>query len=143
MKAIRVKVNFHTGERAGGINPKDKKLRCNPMWQSIENGIEIRAVLDGNVEKYRGLEGVEILEGEQAIDAAVLALQKESASHVVYNKELLAASISAKGIKLHDIPADLSEGEEARILFERGALGIRRREKPTPPKATHICPVKR
>ena len=70
MKAIRVKVNFTTGERAGGINPRDKNLRCSPLWQNLEAGVEIRAVLDGDVSRYAALEGVEILDGEAAIDAA-------------------------------------------------------------------------
>ena len=140
MKAIRVKVNFTTGERAGGINPRDKNLRCSPLWQNLEAGVEIRAVLDGDVSRYAALEGVEILDGEAAIDVAVADLHKvASEDHSVYNQALLAESIRSKKIKIDDIPADLSEAEEAKILFERGALGIRKATKPTPPKACDVC----
>ena len=60
--ALKIKVNFQTGERAGGIDPYDAGLYC--LAQNLEDGYEIRLVLDDrDIDKYRNIEGVEVIEG--------------------------------------------------------------------------------
>jgi len=123
MIALKIQVNFSTGERAGGINPRDPGLVCHPTWQNIDAGYEVRLVIDDrDVAMYENVPGIEILYGEDAINNEVQAMQKDR--YVVKNEALLVESIRQKGIDVSNIPPNLSPEEEARELYLRGALGI-------------------
>lgn len=134
MKALRIKVEFSSGIRAGGINVrKDKNLRCNPAWQNHEQGVEIRLVLNGDTAKYEGKEGVEILDGEAAIDAAVESIFMEQ--YAIGDMALCMESVRQKKLDISKLDRDLSGEELAKALYDLGALGIKRRGKEHAPKA--------
>lgn len=75
MRALLIEFNLKTGERAGGIDPRDNKLQCYG-WQNLEAtpALEIRIVEDDrDLSSYAGIEGVTILEGKAAINDAIQA----------------------------------------------------------------------
>jgi len=126
--ALVISFDPHTGRRAGGIRiPEDRGLICLTLWQDLERGVEMRLVVDDrDIEQYRGIEGVEVVEGKSAINAKVEELFKPR--YAVACGALLAASIAAKEIRCDDVDAALPVEEQLRILYERGALGIRKEE---------------
>ena len=101
-KGIKIKVNFQTGERAGGIDPRDRGLLCDPTWQNIDEGVEIRLITDDrDVERYQNIPGVEVIEGKEAINAEIDKISPVRYS--VTHPELFNESIKQKGIDLKDI----------------------------------------
>jgi len=126
--ALVIEFDVFTGRRAGNIDiPRDAGLFCLPLWQDLERGVEMRLVLDDrDIDQYRGVEGVEVVEGKEAINTRVKELFKPRYS--LAHEGLLAASITAKNIKIDDIDATLEVEEQLKILYERGALGIRKEE---------------
>ncbi len=124
MKAIRVDVNYATGKRAGGVNPKDLNLVGHPSWQNIDKGVEIRLVANGNVAQYQNVAGVTVLEGEAAIDAAVDEIYETK--YAVVNEALLSHSIVQKNIDLTGLSPDLTQEEMAKALYDMGALGVKK-----------------
>lgn len=137
MKALSVDVDFATGRRSGGIDPRDPNLPCNPAWQDTEGGREIRVVVNGDVEKYQGVLGVTILDGEQVIDAAVAEVEAaREPEYVVWDANLLNAHIAQKRIDLDDFA-----GQDAKVVYrklcERGILGVCK-VKRTVPKAADM-----
>jgi hypothetical protein len=133
---LKIQVDFETGKRAGNIDPRDRGLACHPTWQNIDVGYEVRLIVDGrDVAVYENVPGIEILYGENVINAEVQAMQKDR--YTVKNEALLVESIKQKGIDISDIPPDLSPEEEARELYLRGALGIVRYS-PNPPTAAEL-----
>jgi len=126
--ALVIKFDPLTGRRAGGIEiPRDKGLFCLPQWQNLEEGIEMRLVLDDrDLRQYEGVEGVEVVIGRVEINKRVKALFKPR--YAVASPELLASSIAVKGIKVDDIDPSAPVEEQLKILFNRGALGIRKEE---------------
>lgn len=75
MHALLIEVNFTTGERAAGIDPRDEGLPCY-QWQSTPErdgpDVELRLVADDrDLTPYRRAAGVRVLDGEQEIDAAI------------------------------------------------------------------------
>jgi len=128
--ALEIDVDFTTGARAGDVDPRDPNLVC-PGWQNFEAGKEIRlivneAAIDDYISRYRNISGIVIIEGKAAINARVKELVKPLYD-VVYSA-LFHASIPAKGIRVDDIPHDIDPQEQLKIVYERGALGIRKRE---------------
>lgn len=113
--ALKIKVNFQTGERAGGINPRDPNLYT--LAQNLEDGYEIRLVLDDrDIEQYRNVPGIEIIEGIDAIDQAILQLlPNDEQYHFARDDLLVQTSILAKHqdpndpFYVHQIPDDLSQ----------------------------------
>jgi len=136
MKALKIKVDFKTGKRAGGIDPRSKNLRGHPTWQCTKTGWEIRAVLDGDVEKYRGLEGVEILEGEAAIQAALKATCPARVLWKVTNDALLKRSLQQITPDLSGLSQDATPEEELEFLYKAGCKGIGRISRETEPVET-------
>jgi len=127
MKALLIDVNFTTGERAGGINPRrNKNMPCHPAWQDTDAGKEIRLVLDGNVEPYRNVEGITVLEGEKAIEAALAKHFPEKEAYKVTDPDLKRLSIeqavAAGKLDTTSLPRDSVEkqDEQARLkqLYE-------------------------
>jgi len=128
--ALEIDVDFVTGTRAGGIDPRDLNLIC-PRWQNFEAGKEIRlivneTVIDDYIERYRGVPGIAIIEGKDNINIRVKELVNPL--YDVVSPALLHSSIVVKNIRIDDIPPTLDPFEQLRILYERGALGIRKRE---------------
>lgn len=138
MHALKVAVNFTTGERPGGIAPGGNKLPTHPSWQNVDEGTEIRLVLDGDAERFRDVEGVEIIEGEQAIDDAVAALRKRVAGYMIISEALLGYSLQQKRISLDGLNANTSHEQLLQRLYERGALGIARIEPTKPAKCCEL-----
>lgn len=74
IKALLIEWNPHTGKRAGDINPRDQKLRCNG-WQNmgINPAIELRLVEDDrNLSVYENMDGVTLLIGANDINKAIV-----------------------------------------------------------------------
>lgn len=141
MFALRVEVNFFTGERAGGIDPTDPKFLSLPEWQNIADGVEIILILkhtEGDVDRFRAASGVEVIEGEDAIDQATLELNPRVASYAILSESLLAASIRQKEIDVTDLDSSLPPEEVLKKLQEKGALGIVRSEPPAPVKVNEV-----
>ncbi len=134
MKAICIKTDFTTGRRAGGINPKDKNLPGNPNWQNSKMGCEIRLVKNGDVSKYEGVEGVEILDGEAAINAKVAEVHLPHFG--AFNDALMVESIRQKSVILSTLPADDPKALLG-ALYELGVAGIRKSN--PPPTAAELA----
>jgi len=123
MRALLIEVDFKTGKRAGGINPKDPKLQCYG-WQDLENspGREIRVVEDDrDLSSLKRVKGVTILDGEVAINKAITAIVP--VKYVVKDKELLLAHMKEKGISL-DAFAGKTLQDAAKELYTQGLAGI-------------------
>jgi len=122
---LKVKVDFATGIRAGGINPRDRGLLCDPSWQNIDEGVELRLVTDErDIEQYRNVEGVTVIEGLDACNAEIEAIREPL--YAVAVPELLNISIQKKNIRIDDIDPALPPEKQLEILHQKGALGIRK-----------------
>jgi len=129
--ALVIKFNPSTGERAGGIDARrDRGLFCMPLWQDLEKGIEMRLILDDrDIEQYRGIEGVEVVEGKATINAKARELFKPRYS--ISQAELFRISIErmlADGRLSEDELKVLSPEDQLRLCHEKGALGMRKDE---------------
>jgi len=131
--ALVIKFDPRTGHRPiPGISPRhvDRALYCMPMWQDLERGIEMRLILDDrDIEQYRGIEGVEVVEGKTAINAKVRELFKPRYS--VANPELFTISMErmlADGRLREDELRVLSPEDQLKLCYEKGALGMRKDE---------------
>jgi len=101
--ALKIKVDFETGYRAGNIDPNDPNLYA--LAQDLEDGWEIRLVLDDrDVSVYEGIEGVEVIEGIENIDRAIEEMfpDEDAYYYGLFNEEIFRASIIAK----HQDPND-------------------------------------
>jgi len=120
--ALKIEFDPFTGKRAGDISPHDPGLLC-PGWQNLEEGVEIRLVVDDrDIEKYRDIPGVEVIEGVENIDNEILKICKPK--YVLANPELFRVSIAHKNIDLSDIDSSLPIEKQLETLRKRGALGI-------------------
>jgi hypothetical protein len=124
MKALLIDVNFTTGERAGGRFKKSRNTPCTPTWQTNPprgKGKEIRLVLDENVDPYRGVEGITVLEDEAEIEAALAANFPEVEYGKVTNETLYRASlddaVKRGSIAVRELPAD--SREQLKVLADR------------------------
>jgi len=129
--ALIIKFDPFTGERAGGIDVRrDRGLFCMPMWQDLEHGIEMRLILDDrDIEQYRNIPGVEVVEGKTAINAKVRELFKPRYS--VLQPELFKISVErmlTDGRLSEDELKALSPEEQLKLCYEKGALGMRKDE---------------
>lgn len=134
MKAIKIKVDFKSGKRAGGIDPRSKNLKGHPTWQDAEAGIEIRSVLDGAVDRYRNVKGVTVLEGEAEIAAELAKSFPAKVMWKVTNEPLLSLSLQQINPNLSKLSQDATHDEELEFLYNAGCKGIGRivRETATP-----------
>jgi len=131
--ALVIKFDPQTGHRPiPGIAPRhtDRALFCMPMWQDLDRGIEMRLILDDrDVEQYRGVEGVEVVEGKDAINAKVLELFKPRYS--VAEPELFRISVEkmlADGRLSEDELSPLKPEDQLKLCYEKGCLGMRKDE---------------
>lgn len=123
--ALEITVNFVTGERPAGINPReDKGLICLSGWQNLDAGVEMRLVIDDrDVSQYEGVPGITVHKGATKINSRVKELFKPLIA--ITDAQLFSQSIIQKGINLKDIDPTLAPEEQLRRCREKGALGIR------------------
>jgi len=123
--ALLIEFDLYTGERAGGINPKDPGLRCYG-WQDLESvpAKEIRLVVDGrDVSQYEGIPGITVLKGKDAINMAIDSLNLER--YDVDNNILFDLSLKALGIDL-SLYLGWKTQDILKDLFNQGVAGIRK-----------------
>jgi hypothetical protein len=134
MRALLIRVDFETGERAGGIDPTDKNLHC-PGWQSLPEkqgeDVEIRLVQDDrDLSAYEDIPGVVILEGEEEIDAAVsqhIPADFRVTDEVAVYQAIRDDSRFPDTIRPKELPK-----KYIRELHRKGADGIEKREPKKP-----------
>lgn len=120
--ALEIAVDFLTGERAGGIDPRKKGLICLSLWQDVDAGIEMRLVIDDrDTTQYEDVDGITVHRGAKAINKRVSQLFKTRFS--IVNADLFRESI--KNIDLGDIDPNLDPNEQLRICKDKKALGIK------------------
>lgn len=125
--ALLIEFDGHTGERAGGISPRDPKLRCHG-WQQLDTTpcLEIRVIYDNrDISQYKGIPGVTILHGKAAINAAIDDL--DLVRYSIDNEALLRISIEQKKINLATEYEDMSSPEILKALHARKVHGIAKR----------------
>ena len=125
MKALLIEVDFSTGRRAGGIRTKNNaNLMCHG-WQDTDAGLEIRLVMDGDTKPYENIKGITILDGERAINKAIMA--NIPTKYGVKDPELLLAHLKEKGVSL-DTFAGKGLQDRAKELHAQGLAGITERK---------------
>ena len=124
-RALLIEFDPATGDRAGGINPKDPQLPCHG-WQDLESlpAREIRLVQDDrNLDGYTDTPGVTVFTGRDAINAAIEKLKPEV--YEVEDKELLFEDMRQRGIVLSEF-AGKSRQELLKSLAEKGLVGLKK-----------------
>lgn len=140
MKALRIDFHPQSGIRPAGINVRKPGYPSASGWQDSKAGVEIRMVINGDVGRFRDVEGIEILEGPEAIDAAVALLNPSTGDqYVVTNEGLMGACITAQEVPVWDMAAELDHNSELEWLYKKGVSGIVKIEKPEPAKATDVA----
>ena len=138
VKALLIDWEPTTGERAGGSLVDYKTgLRCHPAWQNDKTGKEIRMVIDGDVTRFEGVEGVKILLGSKEIDAALAQLETLAPAYVITHEALAVESIRQKGVDLTTIKHG-DAANCAKCLFEAGVLGVSKHT-PERPDCAEMC----
>lgn len=136
MKALLIEVNFRTGERAGGVwgyvngqKKRDAGLVCHG-WQDTDAGLELRLITDDrDTTQYEGIEGLTVLDGEAAIEAAIATHFTKEDDYSIKSDVLVAESIRQKNINISDLTPDMDDQAIAKALYERGCLGVRRKSR--------------
>lgn len=127
MKGLKVNVNFATGERAGSLNPRDRRTRCSPQWQG--EGYEIRVVLDESIldEIDTSDPGVEVLGSKTAIDKAVKELPERN--YAIQDTTLVVEHLRQRGKSLDDYAdtdGNVLQGPAlAKALAQDNVTGVR------------------
>ena len=107
-KALLIEWDPNTGVRAGNINPRDPKLRCNG-WQNMDvnPAIELRLVEDDReLSIYGNVNGVTVLQSSEEINAAI---DTNFPSKLVIEDELIysehvKSKINSKKIDIDTLP---------------------------------------
>ena len=126
MKALKINVDFKTGKRAGGIDPKSPNFRGHSTWQDFDAGTEVRLVLDENVEKYRNVAGITVLDTEADIEAELDANFKPKVVYKITNPALMSYSLSKLNIDLSGLLKDASDQDELAFLYAANVKGIQK-----------------
>lgn len=130
-RALLIEWEPHTGKRAGGINPKDKNLRCNG-WQNMDvtPAIELRLIEDDrDTSRYENINGVTVLHGKIEINNAIDAnfQPKISIEDELIYSEHVKEQIGNKKIKIDKLPDDRTKRlKELKDIY--GIKGIRKIE---------------
>lgn len=123
--ALLIEWDPETGERAGGINPRDPNLPCYG-WQDLESrpAREIRLVKDGrDLKQYENVPGIKILRGKDEINRAIDELNLER--YVIDCEPLFILHVLQRRIRLDDYRGKTSR-EILKDLYEKGIVGIRK-----------------
>jgi len=131
MKALLISVNFTTGDRAGGIDPRDANLQSYG-WQSPPNrpgpDVEIRVVEDDrDLSEYDDVDGVQVLRGVTEINDAIDKWVPPS--YGIGDREDVREWARRNDVDLDEFPD--ATYERAKALFESGADTV---TKSKPPK---------
>ncbi len=114
--------------RAGSLHGADPNYPCPGGWfkhPDGEVGVEIRLAVDGDVDRFRGVKGITILEGHEAIDAAVAAIQPTKPTYRITSELLLVEYIRQVGIDITDcLGPDMSGSDTAKALHALGCAGV-------------------
>ena len=97
-RALLIEWNPTTGKRAGDINPRDPALQCHG-WQNmkVSPAVEIRLVEDErDLTSLEGVTGVTILQGKDAINAAIEAHIPQY-RYIIQSETLMVESLKEKG----------------------------------------------
>lgn len=124
-RALLIEWDQSTGERAGKINPRDPKLRCNG-WQNMDvnPAIELRLVDDDrDLSIYENAIGVKLLTGTDVINATIIA---NFPSKVVIEDELLYSEHFKSKINGNKIDIDgLSDDRTKRLSELKNIYGVK------------------
>lgn len=126
IKGLLIQVDFSSGDRAGGINPKDPNLRCHG-WQNLDTGWEVRLIEDDrDTSQYEGIDGVELLLGKNEVNKAIKSIlpKKVDTEYIISNEAIMLKHMEERKISLNC----LAEKGENKIslgeLYESGIAGI-------------------
>jgi len=133
MRALLIDVDFRTGVRAGGIDPKDPGLRCWTGWQKWDDetglGQEMRLVLDDErpLAALKGVPGVTILNLEHKIDEALARFDQKDTRYMIdpVMIPLLALQVQQQGVQLPTRSYCGRVDELERHLHAQGVVGIK------------------
>jgi len=123
MRALLIEWNSKTGKRAGNINPRDPKLQCYG-WQNTERepALEIRLVEDNrDLSSLRGVQGITILEGKDAINEAIEA--NMPTLYAVKSEYLMREHMKEKKIPLQRFK-DMDMNQIAKEAHKLGLVGV-------------------
>lgn len=124
-RALLIEFDPNTGERAGGINPKDPNLFCYG-WQDLDSipAREIRLVKDDrDLGLYADTPGVKVLEGKDEINAAIDQIKPER--YEIEDQALFLEDLRQRDIKLQQFSGK-SRHEILKLLASQGLIGIRK-----------------
>lgn len=144
MKALLIEVDWETGVRAGGFKAKNNNEWMVPWTRDTVGpngvGVEVRVPLDDAlVDSWRDIDGIQVLETDQAIDQAIqqhiIGAVDQQERFEIYDSALYRASLASvilddlvlqqKTHRANDTP-EFTEYELMRELYARGALGVRK-----------------
>jgi hypothetical protein len=127
MKALKIKFDLKSGKRPGNINPRDKNLQCNG-WQDLENEVEIRLIEDDrDVEQYRNVEGITILDGKEEINNEISKIEANKNEEVVIlDKDLVMEHLKAEG--KFNLLKGASLNDKKEELYKEGIAGIGKKD---------------
>lgn len=122
-RALLIEWDPSTGERAGNINPKDPKLRCNG-WQNMDvsPAIELRLVEDDrDLLVYENADGITILNGRDEINEAI---DINFTSKIVIEDELIYSE-HIKSLRGQLDISKLPDNREERLKDLKSKYGIK------------------
>lgn len=127
-RALLIEVDYRSGRRAGGVNPRDENLQSYG-WQSLPNqpgpNVEIRVVEDDRgLSDYEGVEGVTVLRGREEINTAIE--ENIPPNYDVGEREQVRRWADRRGIDLNNLPNNPYDRKEA--LFDLDADTVRKTE---------------
>ena len=127
MKALLIAWNETTGKRAGNINPKDPNFQCYG-WQRLNgaDSLEIRLVMDGKVDNFRGVEGITVLENDEEIDNAID--QRLKPRRYLVSETIILKSMEEKGLKVSDELLNMDMGEIIDYAIAHSLAGVKERK---------------
>lgn len=127
MKALLIEFDVCTGERAGGIDPRDPHLKCYG-WQDLESipAKEIRVIEDDrDTAQYEGIEGVRILKSDEEIEKAIT--ENIHPKYAITDELFFKISIEQKKIDINLFRGQSRE-EIGEKLYKQGVMGITKTE---------------
>lgn len=127
MKALLIEFDLFSGLRAGDISPRDPKLPCRG-WQNLDRkpALEIRLVQDNrDLSQYEGVQGVTVLDGKDAINAAIQA--NIPSRFQIVDKEVMIEHMKEKGVSFNSLVGKGAE-EIAKFCLDQGVAGVLERK---------------
>lgn len=142
LTALKIQFDPATGRRAGDIDPNDPALQCRGAtgWQCLDDTsqqpYEIRMIEDArDARQYEGIEGVEVLRGRDAINAALSQLEADEPAQYTVDESVVIAALQDEQ---HPERGDLTRlrnrslRDEAPALHRDGVPGVEKHTKQVP-----------